>query len=415
MFKTVGFWDFPFPSTSKTFFQNNSFEVFDYYYPDYKGYIVKDMFLQMIDLEILNDEQFITIFKILKIYDIDPLDYPDTYTLYGLDNKRKFLRKYPFDPARYELSKEEKEYKNILSDYYRNLTLKIEDLSYNPIKPWNKKNPNYDKSIKKYESKQIKIKKAIEDFKKNFVYPPEENFSVENKINIINLSRELYYSEDWSINFLIYPLLKKNNNIKTMGIEISYLLNNVCIANTYSEFVDENDDGDDDGDDDDEEDDRDDDDEEDDDGDENDDGDYDDDDDDGDKNDDWGVYKVNHFKILLEDIKKFIISPKSSKTFIDKDEIIKKYVKNGEPLYNLKKEEVLSKYIDEYDNFINLKYSNINTFYRLKSISSKDKNSEDNSNGGYEIEIDITDFNIKSIYNNFVDIKIDFLDKLYRN
>ena len=94
MFEIINFFDAEYPTTYINYYTNNSKEVLNFYYDLFDEYRVKDMFLQLIDLDIENETQFITTFKLIIIYDINPIKISDSYIEYGLDNRRNFLKKY---------------------------------------------------------------------------------------------------------------------------------------------------------------------------------------------------------------------------------------------------------------------------------------------------------------------------------
>ena len=231
IYETVGFWDFPFPYEAKIFFQNNSYEIFYKYYLDYKDARIKDMFLQMVTLEILNDDQFITTFRIYKIYKINPLEYSDYYTFYGLDNKRKFLLKFPYD-------------KNYISQETINnieiskLKNKVDKEFKSNINDNNLKDYNLNKKeLKRYYLNKEKHKEALEEYKK-IKKEIENSLKIEDIINIRNLSNELFYSENWEIVLTIY-LEKISDKIINLTEDIYFNLNGRSVfyySASYNDF-----------------------------------------------------------------------------------------------------------------------------------------------------------------------------------
>ena len=103
MFETINYFDTIYPNTFFNYFIDNSKKIFKHYFADRNDDRVKDMFLQLIDLDIENENQFITTFKLIIIYDINPIKISDSYIEYGLDNRRNFLKKYPYDPENYNI------------------------------------------------------------------------------------------------------------------------------------------------------------------------------------------------------------------------------------------------------------------------------------------------------------------------
>ena len=167
MYETISFFDLPYPFSAKNYFQNNSKEIFDNYFPNYENPRVRDMFLQFINLRIKSEENFIYTFKLLKLYNVSSLDYSSSYREYGLDNKRKFLRKYPYLNKPVEVEKE--------------CICERSCGCCGNIKP----------------SKKVVL--------------PEKVYTASEKIDIQLLCRELYYSEDW--------YLKLNINATRFGKE----------------------------------------------------------------------------------------------------------------------------------------------------------------------------------------------------
>ena len=194
MFEIINFFDAEYPTTYINYYTNNSKEVLNFYYDLFDEYRVKDMFLKFIDIsiEIEDFDHFILIFTLFYIVNINPINIPDYFIEYGLDNKRKFLKKYSFNNE-----------KNIYEV---------------PIKGYN--TLSYDKK------REFFIKKLIDelsdtqeiDINSNFTYLEVNGSNIVNEFteNIcINLC--IYGSSD---NYVIEPLYEDNSIFKQEYLEL---------------------------------------------------------------------------------------------------------------------------------------------------------------------------------------------------